>query len=295
METTTKITSKIHYLFFNNSDNPKLRNGWWILCFIFFIALTRPIYKPIKQTLTDIGFTEMMLEPLSLTLVLLCSWLCLKLRNQGLGDIGLQLNGRWFVQLFYGNAVGMLMAAMTVGIIIALGGVSLSLNTEVVTQALLEGFYILLIGAALEEVLHRGFLFQRLIDGIGFWPAQLIIALVFASGHWGNPAMSDTTLVLASVDLALVSIVLGLAYYKTRSLALPLGLHLGWNWAQGYLFGFQVSGYEQTGIFTPVLSESPTWINGGSFGLEASIPSIVVELLALLWLIHGVKQVTQSR
>jgi hypothetical protein len=67
-----------------------------------------------------------------------------------------------------------------------------------------------------------------------------------------------------------------------------MGLHLGWNWAQGHLLGFGVSGTAVAhGRWTPMFSTKPLWLNGGSFGLEASLPCAIVctitILLLLLW------------
>src|SRR5207342_863423 len=114
------------------------------------------------------------------------------------------------------------------------------------------GLYMFIFVAFLEELLFRGFLFQRLVAGMGVWPAQLALALLFALAHWGNPGMAGAAKVWATFDIALAAITLGLAYLRTGSLALPIGLHLGWNWAQGHVLGFGVSGIGLTGWLHPV-------------------------------------------
>ncbi len=263
-------------------DIRQLRSGWWILIFIGLVALTRPIYKPIKQFFTDLGFTAEMLEPTSFLLILLVTWICLKLRKESLNDVGLAINKKWLTQFFTGTLMGITMLAATVGIIWAFGGVTFELNAERSLNVLSYGLYLFLIGSLLEELLHRGFIFQRLIDGIGFWGAQFIIASLFALGHSGNPGMEDTTFIIASLDLFIVSLIFGLAYFITKSLALPIGLHLGWNWSQGNILGFGVSGHEHTGWFTPILNDKAQWVTGGEFGPEASIASLVVGLVVFV-------------
>jgi hypothetical protein len=94
--------------------------------------------------------------------------------------------------------------------------------------------------------------------------------------------MEGTTQIVSTIDLFLGSIVFGLAYIKTQSLALPIGLHLGWNWAQGNILGFGVSGHDKAGWFKPIFNGSDEWLTGGSFGPEASIFSIVVSIVALI-------------
>jgi membrane protease YdiL (CAAX protease family) len=172
-----------------------------------------------------------------------------------------------------------------VGLIAACGGVRLELAADRAWEPLVYGVYMFLFVALLEENLCRGFLFQRLTDGAGFWVAQIAFGAVFVFGHWENPGMSGVTKVIASVDLFLGAILLGLAWRRTRSLALPVGIHLGWNWTQGFLLGFDVSGIGAPGWFHPQLLGDAVWLNGGAFGPEASVFAIVVDIavIALLW------------
>ena len=126
-----------------------------------------------------------------------------------------------------------------------------------------------------EELFCRGFLFQRLLDGLGVWPAQLIMAAFFLFTHWHNPGMTGAVRVLASINVCLASILFGWAYLRTRRLGLPLGIHWFANWTQGSLLGLGVSGHATTGLFTPARIPGPDWWTGGSFGLEASIPGLL--------------------
>jgi membrane protease YdiL (CAAX protease family) len=98
-------------------------------------------------------------------------------------------------------------------------------KTHCNSRALLTGLYIFLFTALLEETLFRGFIFQRLLDGVGFWPAQIALATLFAVAHWGSPGMQGATEIVAFMDIFLAAVMLGLAYLRTRSLALPIGLH----------------------------------------------------------------------
>jgi len=262
----------------------KLRNGWWILIFIGFVALTRPIYKPIKTGLTELGFTELSLEPLSFILILLATWACTRLRKEPLSSVGFRINGQWFTHLTLGTLIGTLLTASIVALIWAVNGVHLELNAERSIGALTTGLYIFLFVALMEELLLRGFIFQRLIDGAGIWIAQITFAVIFAAGHFSNPGMEGWTKIIASTDLFLGAILFGLAYIKTRSLALPIGLHLGWNWSMGNVMGFGVSGIEHTGWFTPVFGDKASWLTGGEFGPEASIFALMIDALAILLL-----------
>lgn len=272
-------------IFYN--DNKQLRNGWWILLFIALVILTQPIYKPIKQGLGELGFTEQWLEPVSVFLLLLVTWICILIRKESWSDIGFSISQAWFKTLTIGTLVGIVMMFATVAIIWVIGGVTFELNVNRSIQGLSYGLYLFVLGAIMEEILHRGFIFQRLLDGIGIWRAQMLMATLFTLGHWGNPDMEGITQIIASLNLFLLSLIFGLAYIKTRSLALPISLHLGWNWAQGNILGFGVSGHnDKEGWVKPVFHGMDEWLTGGNFGPEASISAVMISIVTLLILIN---------
>jgi membrane protease YdiL (CAAX protease family) len=136
-------------------------------------------------------------------------------------------------------------------------------------------------------LLFRGFVFQRLISGLGQWPAQLIIAAFFLLTHLNNPGMTGTVKVMASINIFLASILFGVAFIRTRIVAKPLGMHWMANWVQGGILGFGVSGTEQLGLLKPVFGAAPAWLTGGQFGLEASLPGLICVVIALLVLYAG--------
>lgn len=263
----------------------RLRNGWWMLAFIGFIALTRFVYKPLSDGLRGLGLGEAWLEPIPFLLVLSATWAVVRLRRERLSSVGFQLGPSWLRHVVLGTALGIGSLLLAVLLIAASGGVTLQLDPHRSVAALAHGLYVFLFVALFEETLFRGFLFQRLVAGAGAWVAQLAFALLFAIGHWENPGMDGVTKAVASIELGLAAILLGLAYLRTGSLALPIGIHLGWNWAQGYVFGFGVSGTEHPGWWQPVFHSAPQWISGGEFGPEASVFGILVDILliALLW------------
>jgi membrane protease YdiL (CAAX protease family) len=139
---------------------------------------------------------------------------------------------------------------------------------------------LLFAGVALaEELLFRGFIFQRLIAGLGQLPAQLLMAGYFLLTHLNNRGMTGDVKVLTSINIFIASLVFGLAFIRTKSLAMPLGLHFMANLMQGGVLGFGVSGTDQAGLLKPVFSEVPAWLTGGQFGLEASVFGLVCVVL----------------
>lgn len=266
-------------------SNARLRNGWWILVFIALMLASRFVYTPASRALQDLGVALHALEPLRFGFLLLVTWICVRLRREPLSSIGFVLDTRWARELGIGSLLGIVSALLAVAMIWASGGVRLEIDPARSVSTLAFGAYVFLFVALFEETLFRGFVFQRLVAGAGAWIALGVLGLLFATSHWGNPDMHGATLAWATVELFLGAVLLGLTYLRTRSLALPIGIHFGWNWALGNVLGFGVSGFEQAGWFRPLLLERPEWMTGGRFGPEASLFAVVVDvlLIVVLW------------
>jgi membrane protease YdiL (CAAX protease family) len=215
--------------------------------------------------------------------VLLAAWLCLRLEGESLASLGFGFDGRWFRELGLGVLAGGGIIGATALIVLALGGFHWIRTPGAGLGPVLRGGVLYLAVALAEETYYRGYPFQRLVRGTGVVAAQVLFALYFAHDHWGNPGMHGATLAWATLNIGLAAILLGLAWIRTGSLALPIGLHLGWNWIQGSLLGFGVSGLTDTpGAWTPVFHGRPAWLTGGAFGLEASLPCALVCGAAIL-------------
>jgi uncharacterized protein len=124
-----------------------------------------------------------------------------------------------------------------------------------------------------EELLFRGGVFRITEDMFGTTAALLISAGFFGLVHLGNPHAT----LLAGIAIAVeAGVLLGAAYAATRNLWLPIGIHIGWNFAEGGIFGAAVSGgMGGHGLFKIPLA-GPDWLTGGEFGPEASVVTIAV-------------------
>ena len=81
-----------------------------------------------------------------------------------------------------------------------------------------------------------------------------------------NTSSKDPSTWFSAIAIMLeAGVLLGSAYFLTRRLWLPIGLHIGWNFTQGGVFGIAVSGHPSSGLLQAVLS-GPTWLSGGAFG-----------------------------
>jgi hypothetical protein len=74
-------------------------------------------------------------------------------------------------------------------------------------------------------------------------------------------------------------ILLALAYALTRNLWLAVGIHMGWNFTEGSIFGAEVSGTKEAHSLLSAPRTGPELLTGGAFGPEASILSLVACLI----------------
>lgn len=122
-----------------------------------------------------------------------------------------------------------------------------------------------------EEIISRGILFRLTEEGLGTWIALLVSALFFGFAHIANPGATAWSSIAISIEAGLL---FGLLYHVTRSLWWCIGLHAGWNFVQGAVFGIPVSGIRVDGLFESRL-QGPDWLDGGGFGAEASVLTVL--------------------
>ena len=128
--------------------------------------------------------------------------------------------------------------------------------------------------AVAEELVFRGALFRILEEKTGTWGALAASGLVFGLLHLVNPDATLWGAISIAVEAGLLA---GAAYAATRSLWLPIGMHLAWNLAEGGIFGTTVSGSDggPQSLLRAVVS-GPQLLTGGQFGPEASLVAILV-------------------
>ena len=132
-----------------------------------------------------------------------------------------------------------------------------------------------------EELLMRGYWLQNLSAGLSQSLGVLLSSAVFALAHWFNPNLDW----LGLLGLFSAGLFLAYGYLRTRQLWLPIGLHLGWNFFEGTLFGFPVSGQYQYQLIRQTVT-GPELITGGSFGPEAGLillPVLILGAVGIYW------------
>jgi len=182
----------------------------------------------------------------------------------------------WAKELGGGLAAGTLIFAAVVGAAAALGyyRTAGSSGLEAIWRPLaIEG----LIAGFTEELLFRGILFRYIEKVAGSWVALVLTAALFGLAHIANPAATWFSSLCIAVE---AGILLGATYMLTRRLWAAMGLHAAWNFTQGWIFGLPVSGMAGgAGLLNGRLS-GPELMTGGPFGLEASLPGLVIATIA---------------
>ena len=145
-------------------------------------------------------------------------------------------------------------------------------------MALLQALSYYLLVAVGEEIAFRGFMFRWIDSRFGFVAALVVSSVLFGLIHVGQGDLLSCLAIAVEAGL-----LLGAAYRYAGNLWLPIGMHWGWNFAQGSIFGFSVSGTDGgASLIKPTLT-GPQWLTGGEFGAEASVVAIVIGLALGLW------------
>ena len=117
------------------------------------------------------------------------------------------------------------------------------------------------------------------------WFAILITSLYFGFVHLNN----DHATLLSALSNGLGGVMYGLAFVYTRKIWLPWALHFAWNYVQGPILGFPVSGFNVEGILKlNILDHS--WLSGVLYGPEGGIVGIAFRLIVILLIVLWIKR-----
>ena len=201
-------------------------------------------------------------------------------------------NGEWTSPVFHKNIPLRLVQGMTLSTSILVGATAIlfilgmyhieSFSLErfswyALSMALWAGFF--------EEIVFRGVLQYHLEKRFGTLAAILVTASFFGFSHFGNTP-DVTVSIISSIAIAVTTMAtLSLVFTYTQSLWAVVAVHVSWNYIQGNVLGFAVSGAEFSSILQQTTTGSPI-ITGGSFGLETSLITFALCSLFGYWLLR---------
>ncbi|MBC7234477.1 MAG: CPBP family intramembrane metalloprotease [Chloroflexi bacterium] len=214
------------------------------------------------------------------------------LDRRPLADFGLHLDRHWWADLGFGLALGALL--MTLIFLVELAAGWVTVRGTLVTHDPQLGFWPTILASLLlfvavgfyEELFSRGYQLTNLAEGFAalrprtaVWLATILSGGVFGLLHLSNPhATWYSALGIAAGGV----LTLGLGYILTGELGLSIGLHISWNFVQGNVYGFPVSGGSFFASFLFIEQGGPVLWTGGAFGPEAGLVGLMATLLGAL-------------
>lgn len=219
------------------------------------------------------------------TLAAGCIWSALGMaifESRGLADLGLNWHDGAVRNLILGTALGAGGAVLAIipPELAGLAHFERIAGADVSLRGAFFAPFLLLCGAAGEEIAFRGFALQYLMRGYGAWAGILGMGALFGLMHAGNPGATT----LGIVNTAGFGVLFGAALLRTHDLWLPIGLHFGWNATLPFL-GVGLSGLTiRVTDYELVWNAGNLW-SGGSYGPEASLlaSAVLVILFVVLW------------
>ena len=201
--------------------------------------------------------------------------------------LGWALHRGWMRDALFGLAVGAASVCVAAGLGAVAGSYRFDFNAATgasrLAQTLISSCFIFMLGAAAEEMTFRGYALQTLMRSWPIWLALVPVSLPFAYVHLDNPNVARG---FTFANTVLAGVWLSVAYWRTRSLWFPFGVHTGWNWVQGAVLGSPVSGITQV-TPDPLLrfaDAGPAWIGGGAYGIEGGAACTIALIISTLFI-----------
>jgi len=160
-------------------------------------------------------------------------------------------------------------------------GAASPLDEALLMNALLTAALFLAVGVT-EEILFRGYALVELSRAFSFWPAAILLSLVFGIPHWLKGGGANF---MGGVQATLFGLAMAFAFWRTGSLWLAIGYHAAWDYGESFIFGVPDSGLLTAGRLLHPAIHGPDWLTGGTDGPEGSVLVTVPILLAaaLAW------------
>lgn len=256
-----------------------------ILLIVFMLSTKKIAVNDLETYLTGLtslntGF-GIFLGFIQCLCMILAVWLFWKLLDKKpISEIGLINIKKGYKDLFKGLAFGSISMILVFIILITSGNISLQnpLSSPNFNISLLIQFVFFIFVGINEEMFSRGYCMTVLKQTGNTWVVLIVSSIIFSALHSLNPSMS----ILSYINLFLVGLLFAYMFLRSNNLWLPIGYHITWNYFQGNIFGFQVSG-QSTGSLYKLNTPAKNIITGGGFGPEGGL---VVSFIIILGFIY---------
>lgn len=292
---------------FYNTEESRLRSGWRIALFliIFWISsATVFILRPLLGNVSKSGF----IRDYSLLIILIlaiAATLAVTLSRkffdkENVVSLGLTRSRKAIKDVAFGFGLSGFMAllffvTLLTTNLIAFNGINFTTNplegepfdfVSYMSIMSLGSLFLILLENILtgywEELVFRGYILQNMAHGLG-WPIAIgASCIIYGLIHAANPNAG----LLSTLIIMLFGFLRIYGYLSTKMLWLSIGMHIGWNFFQGAIFGFAASGHQKAHLIDITILPGREWLTGGEFGPEGSvviIPIILLTLFIMKW------------
>jgi CAAX protease family protein len=208
-------------------------------------------------------------------------------------DYGLNVRQNPFGLFLRGSLYGFVTPTVVMLLIYVVGDVSITgvalAGKSLLYFAILWLIAMTLLGCA-EEFLFRGYPLFAIASGIGFWPASILLSLIFGGLHYFVKPLETW---LDGISVTLIGLFLCLTLRRTGSLWFAIGFHAMFDYAALVLYAAPNSGNQGRPVEGAILKTTfhgPSWITGGPCGIEASALILPVLALLFMWFHHLYKR-----
>ena len=245
--------------------------GWLLLRIARWLHPSRGL-TPLNITLGELS---------NFLIALICTGVFALYEHRRVDSYGLAVNRAFSRQTFEGIAAGIIMAGVVALGMLALGGMQingLSAGGGALALSALAWLVTNICVGVAEEFWFRSYVQQTLWKSIGFWPASIVIALIFAAAHYFFKPGENVWDVITLVSLSLL---LSYSMLRTGTLWFAVGFHIAFDYMQLFVIGTPNGGQIPSGRLLDVSFNGPAWLTGGTLGTEASF--LMYPVIAFLW------------
>lgn len=271
-------------------DDGGLRAGWRLLLYSTFVLglgfaagmLILLFAPPSRLQFSPLAlFVE---DAFSFLVILGAALIMSQIEHRPAGAYGLPVRSAFGKLFWQGWLFGLVEISGLVGLIYVFGGYrfgSLTLHGgEVARWGIIWAIAFVFVGL-FEEFLFRGYAQYTLADGIGFWPAAILLSFSFGAVHLRNPGEDP----VGAASVVMTGLVFAFALRRTGNLWFVVGWHASFDFGETFLFSVPNSGQLFDGHLSNATLGGQKWLTGGSVGPEGSVFSFLT-MAALAVLIH---------
>lgn len=244
-----------------------------------FTAFVKEINRMVTNINSPLGFTCNLTQCLCMILFILLFWKVFD--KKPIREIGLISIKVGYKDLIKGLIFGAVSLVLVFIFLLVSGSITLvnPLSKPNFSLSLITGLIIFIFVGINEEMFSRGYCITVLKQTGSRWLPVVLSSVIFALMHSFNPGMS----LFSYINLFLYALLAAYMYIKSNNLWLPIGYHIAWNYFQGNVFGFLVSGQGAEGIYT-LKNSTDNLLNGGKFGPEGGIVVTAILIAGFIYM-----------